>query len=95
MSERPSETTPKRPNKGITSKEDAYPSKPGFDSREHYKNAEQLKREINPTAETKPKAVRVNPKHFINRNNDLEELVEVLQAEIAALKKENDILKGK
>ena len=79
MSERPSETTPKRPNKGITSKDDAYPSKPGFDSREHYKNAEQIKREISPTTETKPKSPRANPRHLIERIGDLEEYIDELE----------------
>ena len=78
MSNIPGETTPKRPNKGITSKEDVYPNKPNFDSREHYRNAEQLKREINPTGETKPKSPRGNDKHLIERINDLEELIEEL-----------------
>ena len=79
MSERPGETTPKRPNRGITSKEDVYPNKPDFDSREHYRNAEQLKREINPTADTNPKSPRANPRHLIERIGDLEEYIDELE----------------
>ena len=69
----------KRPDRGILEKSDAYPGKPDSDSREHYKNAERLKREINPTGETKPKSPRANPDYLIRRIGDLEEYIDELE----------------
>jgi len=85
-SKKPVKDKPKRPDKGIKKKDDAYPEKPDFDSREHYKNVQKLQRELNPTSETKPKSPRVNEKHYKSRIEDLEELNDAKQKEIDALK---------
>ena len=66
----------KRPNKGIKKKKDVHPTKPDFEAREHYKNAEELKREIRQDNTTKPKSPRADVGHLKRRIEDLEELLE-------------------